>query len=387
MDEQLPLFGEEQPPSYESPSASLRIVKQNAAPLSKDQRNFNRLLEEVELWREKLAARAAFLDECLAFYAGTLHPLNQTFINCHKEVVRSLAPAWRGQIKPALGKNQMKTLGDALLSLLRIIKTEEEGLHDDDLIQLRKALVAAGVKDSEAAEFEHFRIEMEELCEKEGLDVDFSNFTSDAPPEQIAAILAELSAKAKQLYQEEENQRQTAQPEDWKTRKELAREQQEQRLEEARSRSIGTIYRQLARILHPDLEMDPQRKVEKEALMKQLTVAYKQGDIYSLLKLELEWIRGEEGDTSRLSEKKLAIYNEVLEEQCRTLEREYRNLHMQPRYCALKRYCSPYEGFSFDRENEKTAAQEKLQRIETTVARLHGPHFRDELRAILKFFR
>jgi len=65
---------------------------------------------------------------------------------------------------------------------------------------------------------------------------------------------------------------------------------------------------------HPDLEQDAERRRQKETVMQELTAAYRNHDLHTLLRLELEWIRREECDLDRMTEEKLAIYNSVFKE-------------------------------------------------------------------------
>lgn len=66
--------------------------------------------------------------------------------------------------------------------------------------------------------------------------------------------------------------------------------------------------------------------------MQDLTVAYRNNDMLTLLRLEMEWIEREEGDIARLSDEKLAIYNQTLNEQVQNLEQELYELPYHPRY-------------------------------------------------------
>jgi curved DNA-binding protein CbpA len=103
----------------------------------------------------------------------------------------------------------------------------------------------------------------------------------------------------------------------------------------ARRRTIGAIYKQLAKVLHPDLEPDPEKRGEKLALMQQLTAAYRNEDLPSLLRLELEWLHREEGDLDRLTEEELKIYNAVLREQAGERQAGVRPLQLGSRGHAL----------------------------------------------------
>ena len=102
--------------------------------------------------------------------------------------------------------------------------------------------------------------------------------------------------------------------------------------EEFRKRSIANIYKQLARVLHPDFERDTERQKNKVQLMQELTAAYRQNDLHTLLRLEMQWIENEGGDIDRLTEEKLGVYNEILQDQVQGLEQRLMGLIFHPRY-------------------------------------------------------
>jgi hypothetical protein len=66
---------------------------------------------------------------------------------------------------------------------------------------------------------------------------------------------------------------------------------------------IKSLYRQLAKAFHPDVEPLEHLKVEKTSLMKKITAAYENQDLYGLLKLEKEHMGSRE-----FSEDKIELY-------------------------------------------------------------------------------
>ena len=153
----------------------------------------------------------------------------------------------------------------------------------------------------------------------------------------------------------------------------------------ARARSLTDIYRQLAKVLHPDLEPDPDRKREKEALMQQLNVAQESGDLHTLLRLELDWLRREEGDIARLTDAKLRVYNEVLKEQVASLEEEFESLQMHPRYERMGRIMDSYLPFGiFDGELIRELILSREIELENVTKGLQGSDARRWLSAWLR---
>ncbi len=147
-------------------------------------------------------------------------------------------------------------------------------------------------------------------------------------------------------------------------------------------------YRQLAKVLHPDLEPDPERKQRKVALMQELTAAYHNNDLHSLLRLELAWPQREEGDAERLTDEKLAVYNQVLKEQADELQWELDQLPYHPRYHpvivengpfgSLVQSDGPAEAWRLDRMIADMEARLTLLRTDEALA---------EVRSAIRVFR
>jgi hypothetical protein len=158
-----------------------------------------------------------------------------------------------------------------------------------------------------------------------GVEVDFSELESAACEADFMAKAEELIARARKMKEAEtahcaEHGRHGTDDADLRA------------AEEFRKRSIANMYKQLARVLHPDLEPDSEFRKKKVELMQELTVAFRQNDLHTLLRLEMQWIENEGGNIEQLTEEKLGVYNEVLKGQVEGLERRLRDLLFHPRY-------------------------------------------------------
>ena len=69
--------------------------------------------------------------------------------------------------------------------------------------------------------------------------------------------------------------------------------------------------------------------------MQEVTVAYAQHDMHTLLRLELEWIGTAPTDAARLSDETMSAYVDALEQQVRELEMECDTLMFHPRYAPI----------------------------------------------------
>ncbi len=86
-----------------------------------------------------------------------------------------------------------------------------------------------------------------------------------------------------------------------------------------------TIYRQLARTHHPDLERDPAKQAGKTAQMQRITEAYEADDLYTLLQL-----LAESGPADAESDDVLTRYTRALLQQQITLKQEMNEVKYGP---------------------------------------------------------
>ena len=102
-----------------------------------------------------------------------------------------------------------------------------------------------------------------------------------------------------------------------------------QRLQEAEAQAdqkqlesnAKTIYRQLARTHHPDLERDPEKQAVRTAQMQRITEAYEADDLYTLLQL-----LAESGPPDAEADDVLARYTRALLQQQTQLKQEMNEL-------------------------------------------------------------
>jgi hypothetical protein len=184
------------------------------------------------------------------------------------------------------------------------------------------------------------------------------------------------------LHEKFSNQNKKAKP---KSKKQLEKEKKEKEIEEVKNRSIGTIYKQLAKILHPDLEPDEDLKIEKQEYMKQLNVAYKNKDIHTLLKLEMLWINKVENSKGNLTEDKLKIYIEVLKEQVKQLENNEQEILFHPRFQVLHDVVNfPTQIKVVKMDDVKKKYEYELIQLEKSIANLKSTKFVTEVKKIIK---
>ncbi|MDB6069961.1 MAG: hypothetical protein JWL81_1132, partial [Verrucomicrobiales bacterium] len=121
-----------------------------------------------------------------------------------------------------------------------------------------------------------------------------------------------------------------------------AKARRQEEAENAKLTDLKTLYKQLAKVLHPDLESDPDRKLQKQEWMQRLTKAHAAGDLHELLSIEMQWLGVEASNLATATDKKLTVYASVLKEQIAEVKMHIHNLPMKPRFEVLHRFLPPF---------------------------------------------
>lgn len=379
--EQISLF-EDSIGRTEAESLSLTLVSSRGRSLTKAQRAFNRLVGEIEALRSNIERETRRLDEALAYYAQHLHPRLRRRTELRKEYVRALAVFIDG--KGLRGKRVQATLYEIIAAELEELHFEEGSLADDDLGTLFERLHGRGFEEVEEEEIADARQEIESMLNDFGIELDLSELRPGVSDETLAAKAAEIANRVRGA---EEEWRSSNRPR-CQTQRQMQKEEQLRQAEELRKKTVASLYKQLARVLHPDLELDPALREQKQALMQELTVAYRNNDMHTLLRLELEWIAREEGNLERLSDEKLAIYNQTLKEQVVDLQRKLYELPCHPRYQPIAESDGPF-GVTIRANGpaEARALDEAVASMEASIRDLQSGNRHETLKAILQSYR
>jgi hypothetical protein len=279
----------------------------------------------VESLRISIDAEEKELDATLSFYVEEVVPRLARQTALQKELVRALAPYLNKTFFPR--KEERVEFKEFARELLDEIANNERGLIDDDLREIYNAVHGVGYAQHERRTIAAVKAALARTLAEAGLDVDFSELESVASEAEFMERAEAMIARARKMKEAEAEAAHCAEHGRHATQDEHLRAE-----EEFRKRSIANIYKQLARVLHPDFERDTELQKNKVQLMQELTAAYRQNDLHTLLRLEMQWIENEGGDIDRLTEEKLGVYNEVLTEQVRGLENRLRGLIFHARY-------------------------------------------------------
>jgi hypothetical protein len=389
-EQQTDLFGDVLPPSPPPRSAGISELALTAQPgrkLSNTEAEFNRLVTKVEKLRAKMSAETKRLDAALGKFASDIHPRLQRIAALRADIVRALAPFLRDRrIKGVREKRALREfLGHQLDEFLADGRELPEELRAVYREVFREDADAADERD-----FELRREVMKDVFEEMGVDIDLSDLTPEMDEAEVAARVKEKMAAAGIEGPEDFREAKPRAATGARAKREQAREKVKAAAAELRQKTIGSIYKQLAKVLHPDLEQNPAERARKVTLMQELTVAHRAGDLHTLLRLEIEWLHRAEAGAAQLSDEKLKVFNTVLREQVEDLEAEIFHLPQHPRFQALVRG----DGGFFDGRWTGAAAEldeldEAAAGMEESVAQLRGADAAalKEVKAILASWR
>ena len=312
-----------------SKTKGLTISKSGKQKLSKNQEAFNRLTQKIERLQKEIQKKQLQLDLAMKLYGTEVYTSKMDVTVQRRELIIVL---WENFRLKKLSKPDHRNLKQIIIEHLQSLFMELDAEPDAEIKKIFEELEGDNYDEMLEQEKEMAREEMADELKKMKVnlaDVDLKD------EEALAKKLHETRKKLFEEHIEKEERYQKNRKEKKKSAKQIEAEKLQQEVDDMKQKNIGTIYKQLAKLFHPDLEQDEERKVEKEILMKELTAAYEAKNLHALLTLELRWIHKENEHLESLTEEKLTVYLQILKEQAEELECEKSELYHHPQYSVL----------------------------------------------------
>ncbi|MBC7889924.1 MAG: hypothetical protein H7Z13_18770 [Ferruginibacter sp.] len=318
-------------PVTQRKTQSLVISSGGKQVLTKNQQAFNKLTQKIEKLHKDIERRQFQFDTALQIYGNDVFPVKSRLAGYRRQLVTILWDIYKSK---KLSKTDQRHLKTILKDQVQELCSQMEGGPDEALKKMFAELEGISFERIMQREKEMMKSELEEMFDEMEMDIDFDGV--DLHDEKaMAEKMAEVRQKLTEKEEEDEEQFKRDRLKKKKTAKQQENERIRQAVDEMKQKNISTIYKQLAKLFHPDLERDEERKLEKDVLMKELTAAYEAKNLHALLTLELKWIHKENDHLESLSEEKLSIYLQILREQANDMEHEMYAIFQQPRYQVL----------------------------------------------------
>ena len=306
----------------QAPGAGLVKIHGPKDALSKEQQTFNRLASRIRNLKARLEqAERDQLD------------LDQFHLTQHRPALEALGGAF---LDLALKLEETATKGRPDKSKNRRLKQAIPGLLDRafDLIEPTPEGLALhdkyARKGHESKRREEATAEADlflAMAEVMGFEIPPEERAKCNDPEAMDDFAESLARQAAEVMEAEELARAQRASRRKKTKRQLEREAAEKAKADLKQRSLRDIYLALAKVLHPDIEPDPEKRRHKEDYLKQASAAYQDGNLMELLQLEMAWL--ETSGIQDASPDKLLLFLEVLKEQATTLEQACRQTELR----------------------------------------------------------
>jgi hypothetical protein len=343
--------------------------------LSNAQKTFNRLKKKLEKLQHSLQTKSKQLDTALQFYHEHVLPQKLVYRKALRDVVKLLYSL--SKTAKILTKKEKQILRQLLLDKCdEVCYMSRTGEFDEELQAIFQELNGISYEDVVSEQFQDMKSDLNEMFKEMGVDVDFSSVKmTDSEPEIIRKMFESMQAS-------HEKQQEKERP---KSKKQLQKEQKAQELENLQKNGLNGIYKQLAKALHPDLEQCQELKKEKEHLMKQLTAAYENNDLHTMLSIQMQWLQRSDGDQPLHSDEQIKLYNSILKDQIDSLEMDKEFLSMNPKYAPLEPYQPALQLFGISVLHQELDKMEAMiYGISADLKRLQGPASEQVLRDLLK---
>lgn len=318
----------------------LKIDIKDKKNLTKNQKLFNQLTQQIEELESEIIEENKKLSKILEFYSKEIKPL----LDKNNEIKFDLAVVLGNSTdRIKYTKNQLSEIKEVITDLCNCaFSSLEPNEEQEDFYDKWSDTTYKEELDIQEKEMKEMFSDM--INQMFGEDIDMDNI-DPRNPESFIKINEILKSKFEDLEQKEKELKNNKK----KTKKQIQKEEQLKIEEEIKNKSVRSIYINLVKILHPDSEIDPKIKLEKEEIMKKVTLAYEEKDFSTLLKLELEWVHMENKHLEKLTDDKLKIYINVLQEQVVELINEKQNIYMNPRFESILKFAHYTEKSAFSK--------------------------------------
>lgn len=348
------------------------VAKKGKLALISHQKTFNRLIKTVQNLQAKQKATIRDIDLALQFYYDTIKP-NEAVLSQH--LIERIKIAYQLYKTPkALAKRDRELFKMWLTAEIKqVCSMNEQSQMPDDIKKIFKEITGSHYEEDLAADIEMLQNKFQNEF---GMDVDLSDIDLQGSQDDILRNIFFKMGQA--AFQKKENSQEPR-----KTKKQLEKESKRQAIIDMQTKSLQTMYKQLVRVLHPDLERDNQKRIWKEELMKKLTVAYEKNDLYSLLTIEMEWMNACTGKVRSQTDEDLKIYNAILKDQIKELQMNIDMLFMHPRNLPIQKfYANGFDGIS-SLKKKATALKKFIKEIQDTLPALQTPQAKTILKKIV----
>ena len=293
---------------------ALVIIPKSNKDLSKLQKQFNANVKKINELKQKLQDDGADLREIVTRIQSEIIPVEQKHFYKITELVYVFD---KHHDDPFFKKKEKAKIADFILNKSQEL-IESNGNEELKILYDKYANEPFDKMDAKA---ENATAEMMKNMMSSMFGVEFDADADVSDPKKMQEYM-------EKKMQEKEANAQAKKSNKKKTDKQI--EKEEKIKEEAKnvSKAARSIYTDLVKAFHPDRERDETERDRKTEIMKMVTQAYENDDLFELLRLKIE-LQGSDIESLTMADEQLKYYNKILKEQVRELEESIWQLRMQ----------------------------------------------------------
>lgn len=289
-------------------SLQLKVDKNDQSPLGKKQKQFNKLLQDIDSLKEAIEVLEDQMRSGMSFYHAEIRPRQREQQRVTADNIRNMHRLYDHKI---FTKTDRKKIAHLITEysgeILAAVGTGEDGEFDDI-----KAI------------FDEYNAESWDEMAEEGQKVSnvfanefFSEMGIDLgiqPDDDMETIEEKVKAAAERKQEAEAEK---------KHQKPTSKKEAAQQAENLNIQKISkSIYNDLVKLLHPDREQDEVLKHEKTEAMKKVNEAWQNNDFFALLTLQSEYLHKHGDHIATLPDEQFKFYIAVLKKQKSELQEQ-----------------------------------------------------------------
>ncbi len=325
------LNGEQDEVKFKEGNHLTVVAKDEKNKLGSLNKTFNNLIKKIKRLKNGIVKDKEKFERILGHYMKNIPKLEKEIVDKKIALVKILHSASK---RFKFSTRQLIDLEIIISDLCDEVFQSVE--PEEDLIQIYDQWSDVSYEEEMKAQKGMLSDDLNQMFqEMAGVDVDFEEFIDlDDNPENQQEKLKKLFEKLNGLMKENESE--TTKRTRKKTKKQIEKEIRLKEEESRKLKDIRKVYLNLVKVLHPDKELNEKNKEWKEDLMKKVTNAYKENDLYKLLELELEFVTKNDDNLSDISENKMKSYISALKEQVNSLTNERNSIIYDYRFKNLE---------------------------------------------------
>lgn len=346
--------------------------------LSKAQKEFNRLTKRIAQLEKEVANFRQAATQLRQRVQNEYRPLQARHNDGRAALVRQLDQAFDTHKLTKGEKNKIASLIGHCADLLDRGHADLEPIIDKHAPPFTAEEEAAA--DKQTSEM------MKQLVAMQ-YGIEFDPNVDVSTQEKFQAYVDQKLAEQDAEYERQEAEAAERRAKRKKSPRQQAADEQKQAEEKSITKAVRTLYMDLVKHLHPDLEPDEAEKLRKTELLKQVTTAYEANELLTLLRLQLELQRIDQTHLENLAEDQLKYYNKLLKEQARELDEAlYHERADLSGFTGKPYYYTPTPAaMELDYQFQKSGLEQKIKQLEAEL--LAFEHDPAALKMFLKTYK